>query len=81
MRSHPDLSSLGRAVLGDQDPAAVLIVLGAVRALLRVDSRQRPRACCARRWRTSAAPSSSSGWRAPRRSPSTCRWGSASPGW
>ena len=40
MRSHPDLSSLGRAVLGDQDPAAVLIVLGAVRGLLRVDSRQ-----------------------------------------
>ena len=40
MRSHPDLSSLGRAVLGDHDPAADAIVLGATRALLRVDSRQ-----------------------------------------
>ena len=39
MRSHPDLSSLGR-VLGDHDPAADMVVLAATRALLRVDSRQ-----------------------------------------
>ena len=40
MRSHPDLSSLGRAVLGDNDPAGDMVVLAATRALLRVDSRQ-----------------------------------------
>ncbi len=40
MSVNPEQISLGRAVLGDHDPGADAVVLGATRALLRVDTRQ-----------------------------------------